>query len=295
VIPAFADVRTSGTLTDRVELEVGDESLEFTIILADWSGRAQPFGAFGHRRADCQEHYFYCRLGCSAPPGRVCCRIFSDVAAMIKVITIEREYGSGAAHIAATIADRLGWKLWDQEITEEIARRLKCNKELVRQHEERCDSMFYRLMKAFMRGSFEPRVDTAELELLDAEHLAILFEKVVTEIASKGNCVIIGRGSNWFLRDRDDCFHAFLYAPYEEKFRRVLAQGETEKDARDLLETVDRERAAFIKKYYGKEWPDRSLYHVMMNTILGDDAAVESLLNMVEVTNRHESVALAAR
>jgi cytidylate kinase len=214
---------------------------------------------------------------------------------MIKVITIEREYGSGAATIAAAIANRLGWKLWDQEITEEIARRLKCKKEMVQQHEERCDSMFYRLMKAFMRGSFEPRVDTADLELLDAEHLAILFEKVVNEIAAKGNCVIIGRGSNWFLRHRDDCFHAFLYAPYEEKLRRVLAQGESEKDARDLLETVDRERAAFIRKYYGKDWPDRSLYNVMMNTIVGDETAIESLLNMVDAVNRHESVALSAR
>ena len=50
---------------------------------------------------------------------------------MIKIITIEREYGCGAANIAATIADRLGWKLWDQEITDEIARRLKCKAEMV--------------------------------------------------------------------------------------------------------------------------------------------------------------------
>src|ERR1700685_3687549 len=102
---------------------------------------------------------------------------------MIKVITIEREYGCGAANIAGTIADRLGWKLWDQEITAEIARRLKCKAEHVEAREERCDSMFYRLAKTFMRGSFEPRVDTANMELLDAEHLAALFEKVVAEIA----------------------------------------------------------------------------------------------------------------
>jgi cytidylate kinase len=213
---------------------------------------------------------------------------------MIKVITIEREYGSGAASIAAAIADRLGWKLWDQEITEEIARRLKCKKELVQQHEERCDSMFYRLIKAFMRGSFEPRVDTADLELLDAEHLAILFEKVVNHIAEGGNCVIIGRGSNWFLRHRDDAFHAFLYAPYDEKMRRILATGESESEAARLLESVDRERAAFIKKYYGKNWPDRSLYNVMMNTAVGDEAVVDSLLNMVELLNHKHSGTLIA-
>jgi cytidylate kinase len=207
---------------------------------------------------------------------------------MIKVITIEREYGCGAAHIAGTIADRLGWKLWDQEITAEIARRLKCKHEMVAEREERLDSIYYRLMKAFMRGSFEPRIDTVGLEVLDAEHLAILFEKVVTDIAERGDCVIVGRGANWFLRHRNDAFHAFLYAPHDEKMRRVVAQGEKERDAAHLLESVDRERAAFVRKYYGKIWPDRSLYNLMMNTRVGDDAVIASILNVVDILNeRH--------
>ncbi len=205
---------------------------------------------------------------------------------MIDIISVEREYGCGAAHISATIAHRLGWKLWDQEITEEIARRLKCKKEMVQEREERCDSMFYRLVKAFMRGSFEARIDTENLELLDAEHLALLFGKVVNDIADRGNCVIVGRGANWFLRDRPDAFHVFLYAPYDEKLRRVRAQGESERDAVQLLESVDRERAAFIRKYYGKDWPDRSLYNLMVNTRVGDEAAIETILDAVRLLDR---------
>jgi len=200
---------------------------------------------------------------------------------MIKVITVEREYGSGAASIASAIADRLGWKLWDQEITDEIARRLKCKREMVEQREERVDGMFYRLIKAFMRGSFEARIDTAELEVLDAEHLAILFEKVVNDIAERGNCVIVGRGANWFLRHRNDAFHTFLYAPHEEKMRRCMEAGQSESEASSLIESVDRERAAFIRKYYGKVWPDRSLYNLMINTIVGDEVVVDSVLDIV--------------
>ena len=205
---------------------------------------------------------------------------------MIKVITFEREYGCGAANISQTIADRLGWKLWDQEITDEIARRLKCKAELVQAREERCDSMFYRLAKSFMRGSFEPRVDSADMELLDAEHLAILFEKVVKQIADRGNAVIVGRGASWFLRDREDAFHVFLYAPYYEKMRRMLGAGQSEREAEQLLESVDRERAAFIRKYYGKEWPERSLYNIMVNTVAGDEAVVKTILDTVETMNR---------
>jgi cytidylate kinase len=205
---------------------------------------------------------------------------------MIRIISVEREYGCGGSHIAQSLADRLGWKLWDQEITDEIARRLNCKAEHVQAREERCDSVYYRLIKTFMRGSFEPRVDTANMELLDAEHLALLFEKVVKEIADRGNAVIVGRGAAWFLRDRDDAFHAFLYAPYPEKMRRLLETGESQSDAENLLDSVDRERSAFVRKYYGKIWPERSLYNMMMNTTIGDDAVTDTILNVVETTNR---------
>jgi cytidylate kinase len=205
---------------------------------------------------------------------------------MIRIVSVEREYGCGGSHIAQALADRLGWKLWDQEITDEIARRLNCKAEHVQAREERCDSMFYRLIKTFMRGSFEPRVDTANMELLDAEHLALLFEKVVKEIADRGNAVIVGRGAAWFLRDRDDAFHAFLYAPYDEKMRRLLETGESQSEAENLLDSVDRERSAFVRKYYGKEWPDRALYNMMMNTTIGDEPVIDTILGVVEAMNR---------
>ncbi len=149
--------------------------------------------------------------------------------------------------------------------------------------------MFYRLVKAFMRGSFEARIDTAGLEVLDAEHLAILFEKVVTDVAERGNCVIVGRGAPWFLRHRDDAFHVFLYAPYEEKMRRTLEQGESQRDAANLLESVDRERAAFVRKYYGKEWPDRWLYNLMINTKAGDEAVIATVLDAIDLLDRREN------
>jgi cytidylate kinase len=209
---------------------------------------------------------------------------------MIDILTIEREYGTGAPKIAATVAKRLGWTLWDSEITEEIARRLKCKAEVVQKREERVDSMFYRLTKAFMRGSFEAHTD-ANLEVLDAEHMANLFEKVITGIAQKGKCVIVGRGAPWFLRDRDDAFHVFLYAPYDEKLRRVVEWGKSRREAEDLLDTVDRDRAAFVKKYYGKDWPDRYLYDMMLNVSSGDEAAVETILSGIEKTNRKYAMA----
>jgi cytidylate kinase len=203
---------------------------------------------------------------------------------VIKIIAIEREYGSGAAAIGKALADRLSWTLWDREITCEVARRLKCDVQSVEQREERPDPTFYRLVKAFMRGSYEESLQgSAKLELLDAEHLALLFEKISTDIAAKGNSVIIGRGSPWFLRNRDDTLRVFIYASIEEKIRRLRAQGKTQSEAEDLIASVDRERAAFVKQYYGANWPERYLYHLMINSAVGDESVTKLILSEMDL------------
>lgn len=206
---------------------------------------------------------------------------------MIRIITVEREFGCGAAHIAKQLAERLGWTLWDHEITCAIAKRLNCDVQAVERREEKPDPTFYRLIKVFMRGSYEEHYSgSGSVELLDGENLARLFEKVVTDLASRGPCVIVGRGSPWFLRNRDDVLHTFLYAPYEEKLRRMLQRGVSHEEAEDLLERIDRDRAAFVKKYYARTWPQRDLYHLMINTLPGDDAVIEVILHQMEILNR---------
>ena len=157
---------------------------------------------------------------------------------MFRIVAVEREYGSGAGGIAKALARRLDWKLWDRDITCEIARRLKCDVNAVEQREERLDPTFYRLVKIFMRGSYEDSTGN-RLELLDSEQLHTMFEETVTDLALKGNCVIVGRAAPWFLRDRDDSFNVFIYASYAEKMRRLLALGKTREEADHLIQTVD--------------------------------------------------------
>src|SRR5689334_14459184 len=113
---------------------------------------------------------------------------------MTKLVTIEREYGSGAAVIAQKLADRLGWKLWDQQLTDDIARRLECDRRHVERQEERKDPLHYRLLKAFMRGSYEGNVNAPHMGLADAEAIRRLTEKLIKDVADRGNAVIVGRG-----------------------------------------------------------------------------------------------------
>ena len=204
---------------------------------------------------------------------------------MIKIITVEREYGSGGGEIAQLLADRLGWKLWDQLLTEEIARMVDCPKSVVESHEERNDPLYYRLFKSFMRGSYEGSINAPKLKLVDSECVSRITRDVVLRIAETGNSVIVGRGSQHFLENCPNTLRVFLYAPTEEKVRRVAARGHSEAEARELVETVDRDRGAYIQKYFKVEWPTRWLYHIMLNTSVGEISAVDTIVSFMHTLN----------
>jgi cytidylate kinase len=201
---------------------------------------------------------------------------------MIKIVTIEREYGCGGGEIAKKLAEHLGWKLWDQLLTEEIARLADCPKKVVEQREERTDPLYYRLFKSFLRGSYEGSLNAHKLKLVDSECILEFTEKVVQNAASAGNCVIVGRGSQLFLRNREDALRVFLYAPREDKVRRLLSRGKSEQEAQVLVDTVDLERADFIEKYFKVEWPSRSIYHAMINTAIGDENVIHTIVDLMK-------------
>jgi shikimate kinase len=201
---------------------------------------------------------------------------------MINIITIEREYGCGGGDIAQLLAKQLGWKLWDQLLTAEIARVARCPEAVVEAREERRDPLYYRLFKSFLRGSYEGSLNAPKLNLVDSETIVRITERVVLHAAAKGNSVIVGRGSQQFLKNRPDTLRVFLYALREDKVRRLLARGKTQQEAEQLVDTVDRERADFIQKYFHVEWPDRAIYHIMMNTEIGDEAVVQMILTALK-------------
>ncbi len=200
---------------------------------------------------------------------------------MIRIITIEREFGSGGGVIAEKVAKRLGWKLWDQLLTDEIARRMDCDRHAVEEHEERNDPAYYRLFKAFMRGSYEGSLNAPRLKMVDTECIREVVKQILAELAEAGNCVIVGRGSAYHLGGRADAFHVFIYAPFPERVRRIQATGKSREKATELAETVDRDRAAFIERYFNVDWPGRHRFHLMVNSSMGDDVAVETILDAV--------------
>jgi cytidylate kinase len=208
---------------------------------------------------------------------------------MIRVITIDREYGSGAPEIARKLAERLSWQLWDQKLTDEIARRMECDSRAVEEHGERIDPLYYRLLRAFLRGSYEGTLNAGRLKMVDAEQIRQVSEQLVTQAAESGNAVIVGRGSAYFLHDRPDAFHVFIYAPFEVKVQRLRAIGKSETKAIELAETVDRDRTAYIKEYFEIDWPSRSFFDIMVNSKTGDEFVVQTILDSVALHDKQRA------
>jgi len=95
--------------------------------------------------------------------------------------------------------------------------------------------------------------------------------------------VVVGRGVPYFLREQPNAFHVFLYAPRAEKLRRLRQDECTQSEAEELVDSVDRERIAFVKHYFDADWPTRSLYHVMINTAVGNESVIETILHTMRL------------
>ena len=149
---------------------------------------------------------------------------------MIRIVTIEREYGAGGSGIAQKLAERLNWKLWDQELTAEIARMARCDRSQVARMEERVDPLFYRLMKVFMRGSHERSLPVSGLEHLDADSMVVFMRRVIEGAAAAGNCVIVGRGAPYILRQIQISFVA--WKPMQENDDRMRTRASRYVDQR---------------------------------------------------------------
>jgi hypothetical protein len=168
-------------------------------------------------------------------------------------------------------------------LTQEIARLTDSTPQAVEQREWRTDPVVYRLFNDFLRGAFEGGLPPANrLHSLDARRIAAVSETAVKTAISSGPSVIVGRGSQYFLRNRKDVFQVFLYASRDHKIRRLISKGERQDRAIQLIDTTDKARAAFVQQYLGLKWPERHLFHAMFNTEMGESCTAAMLLQCVK-------------
>ena len=194
-----------------------------------------------------------------------------------KVIVIGRQYGSGGHDIGKALAEKLGFAFYDNEIIQMTAGSTGYTPKFVQEHEENMTNSFlYDLVNQMYIYS-----DTQEAPR-DA-----IFEsegEVIRRLADQGNCVILGRCADYFLRDRQDCLKVYLHAPEDFRVKRIMdTEDLSEEDARRKVHRMDRRRSDNYHYYTRRIWGHSGNYDLTIDTGIGAEAVEEIIRRTLEL------------
>lgn len=194
------------------------------------------------------------------------------------IVTVSRLFGSGGSQVAAGVASRLGWTLYDNEVVDAVAARLRMTPVQVSAIEERVPSWVDRLATALSLSAPESLPPAAEGGLTPSEERIVeVTRRVIEEVVQRGSCVLVGRGAQCMLAERADALHVFCHAPRAALVRRSAErEGLSLEAAEHRVAEMNRQREQYVKKHWNRSWRDPQNYHLCVDTAwLGIDDAAE--------------------
>ncbi|MGN1159934.1 MAG: AAA family ATPase [Lachnospiraceae bacterium] len=188
-----------------------------------------------------------------------------------RIVTISREFGSGGRTIGKKLADKLGISCYDSELIHKIASESGFTENYIKDAGEYAPGGF--LSSALSNRSFGP---TNEDYLWEIQY------KIITELAEKEPCVIVGRCADYILKDKADCLKVFIHANMGYRADRIVKEyGEREESPEQRLRDKDKRRAAYHRFYTNMKWGDARNYDITLDSsVLGIDQCVEILRNL---------------
>jgi cytidylate kinase len=183
------------------------------------------------------------------------------------VITISRMFGSGGSEVAELVASSLGWTLLDDAVIDAVAARLGVAPAEVKAREERVPSLAERLVDTLSLASPELAPATAaglppsEAQLVEVTH------QVIEEVVHAGPAVLVGRGAQCVLAEREDVLHVFCYAPHAALVARIAERLRVSRaEAERKVTETNKQRERYVKRHWDRAWRDPSNYHVCVDT-----------------------------
>lgn len=188
-----------------------------------------------------------------------------------RIITISREFGSGGRTIGKMVAEKLGIPCYDAEIIQKMADETGFAPEYVKEAGEYSQGSFF--SAAFSNRMFGP---TNEDILWQHQY------RVITELAEKGPCVIVGRCADYILEDKADCLKVFIHADLEFRAKRIVeVYGERAESPEERIKDKDKRRAAYHRFYTNMKWGYAQNYDLTLNSgVLGIDNCVDIITKL---------------
>ena len=183
-----------------------------------------------------------------------------------RVITISREFGSGGRTIGRKVAEKLGIPCYDAMLIQKIVEESGYAADYIREEGE------------YATGGWLSTVFTDRtMGMTNQDKLWTIQSRVITELAEKASCVIVGRCADYILRDKADCLNVFIHASLEKRAERIVTEyGEREETPEQRLKEKDKRRAAYHRFYTDMKWGHAQNYHICLDIgKLGIDKCVE--------------------
>ena len=190
------------------------------------------------------------------------------------IISIGRQHGSGGREIARLLAQELGIKCYDKEIVDEAAKHSDFSRDLINAYDEK-------RMSAFMLHAGGYGLN--ENFRLNMQVVSAQFD-AIREIASKGDCIFVGRCADYILRDRRDLVSVFILGDMDERLKCLeRRQGLDVATARKKIKEVDKDRSSFYKYYSDQVWGDAQNYDLCINSSrLGVEGTVKVIMDYIQ-------------
>lgn len=184
-----------------------------------------------------------------------------------RIVTISREFGSGGRTIGKKLAEQLGIKCYDSELIEKIA------------VESGFDKNYVNEVGEYSKGGFLSLLSNRAFGPNNEDFIWQIQCKVITELAEKGPCVIVGRCADYVLRDKADCLKVFVHADMKFRAERIVnVYGERQQSPEQRLREKDKRRATYHRFYTNMKWGHSQNYDITLNSgTLGIDKCVEIL------------------
>ncbi|MEP6550094.1 MAG: cytidylate kinase-like family protein [Gemmatimonadales bacterium] len=197
------------------------------------------------------------------------------------IITVSRLYGSGGSEVAALVAKALDWPLLDNAVVDAVASRMGLSVAEVRDREERVPSLVERLTSAMAMGSQEWMSPIADTTRPTDEQLIEVTRHIIEEAIARGPLVVVGRGTQQMLAERDDTLYVFCYAPRKALIARTMKrEGVSAEEAGRLVDETNKRRDQWVRLYWERDRLAHENYDLSVNTErLGIQAAVDLIVS----------------
>lgn len=184
-----------------------------------------------------------------------------------KIITIGREFGSGGRIIGKKLAQTLGYDFYDKELIGLIAEKSGYAEDFIELNAENRDNRTSSIMYNVFANADYAMGMFANFSVSTVDQLYSLQSRIITEIADKNPCVIVGRCADYILRKRSDCLNVFIHADFEARVARSVSEYSiSEKNARKEVQWQDKTRASHYKYYTENEWGSAKNYHLTLDS-----------------------------